>query len=88
MLWFLVILGAGMALRYILRRREIRRLQLETLSQLEKELEHEHWLNHAANCSECETYTRTRCDEGRLYLLRDSLRSKHTPEKVRKPFGV
>ena len=88
MLLFLVILGAGMALRIILRRREIRRLQLETLAQLEKDLQHEHWLNHAANCNECETYTRTRCHEGYLYLLRDSLRSKHTPEKVQEPFGV
>lgn len=82
-------LGVLWAVKTSKKKSQVKELELLTLQQLEESLEHPTWALHCAECSECNPLARTRCSKGVQYLLRDILRSKHTPSKLPKDnFGL
>ena len=87
--YILLCLGVLWVVKTLKDQRQAKSLELLTLQQLEEKLEHPTWALHCAQCSECNPHARTRCDIGVQYLLRDILRSKHTPLKNPKDhFGL
>jgi len=85
----LLCLGVLWGIKNLKEIKQVKKLEHLTLQQLEEKLEHPTWALHCATCSECNPLARTRCEVGVQYLLRDILRSKHSPSKLPKDnFGL